>query len=899
MAYPLDDSSGGNGKPEPSYYVHNQNVAGAGLNHFYAGDIVRLGWEETGVNLVRVYDIYGNLFMQQAVNPAATSVSLGVISQCGYFRARYFGPITGDTWYGDSYGGGHFTVMPSDSRFVLQNLPGNGAPGKHGNPPFFTARAWLGIPSDRMQMNIDPTNNVMDGSQNDSVPVIMLDAPIAVQSWTNPPQDTAKSPNRPRYNLSAFSPVPGRSWDTLDNGWALFYPATTPVPGGNGSSVAANADKLFIQTGAGTAGGTSRVQVFYPNNTTRVEDHDNLLSGFDAEVKINAISQYIVVFGETGGVAPTMAPTSPGIVHLNGVAAMSSNLVPLGVTHFDGPRNEPDLDDRTMAQNSKAWAAGLKAGTPHAFAMAPCAERLDKNWPLFFANGGHIGLDGICTHIYDGNTPNITANRDSIESWFALKNRYCPDLPVWQTEAYNVPAADPAGPFGYGLFNPLNYAKLCQIAILFEQYDIPIERQPYWYDFSLGFWSYAAFLWTTTIQPMPSTIIQRGYAAEVFDKQFSYRLDMGSEAGNAIAVGSVYKGGTNSLSESVAAFASTCEIPGATITLNVVGLNNGDHVDVVDYAGNVTPTAVSGGKITIPLHSLSTYVELAAGVTVNVDSMFDWGANPNPSISRAATTFTLGGVSHAELCDDLLYSVQSSVAANGDVTDDAILLFPSNIVADRVVIFCPVPEDTNSCIIRFNVDTTVNGGTSWTTQKPVDTTANAASIMHGVSSNDIGTRFETFWTRQRIFSESFNAPITCNGVRIHVTRTSYGTSPDLQAAHVNAASTSVQQAAFEEIMVISGSTPVVSFAAPVNTGLPVIKGETGMGTIAYCHPGTYSGGINKRTYQWLRDGVTIVGDTKAEHLISAADHSHELDCIETASNLGGSISVHTGAIRIG
>jgi hypothetical protein len=74
-----------------------------------------------------------------------------------------------------------------------------------------------------------------------------------------------------------------------------------------------------------------------------------------------------------------------------------------------------------------------------------------------------------------------------------------------------------------------------------------------------------------------------------------------------------------------------------------------------------------------------------------------------------------------------------------------------------------------------------------------------------------------------------------------------------------------------------------------NTVAPVVSGTGTVGQILTTTNGTW---VNASTYayQWLRDGVAIVGATASTYVLVAADSTHAVSCRVTATNAGGSAS---------
>lgn len=78
---------------------------------------------------------------------------------------------------------------------------------------------------------------------------------------------------------------------------------------------------------------------------------------------------------------------------------------------------------------------------------------------------------------------------------------------------------------------------------------------------------------------------------------------------------------------------------------------------------------------------------------------------------------------------------------------------------------------------------------------------------------------------------------------------------------------------------------------PINLVLAAITGERTVGSQLSVTPGTWAGSPAPTfTYQWLRDGIEIVGETGLNHTITEDDVGFQLTVMETATNVGGTIA---------
>jgi hypothetical protein len=94
------------------------------------------------------------------------------------------------------------------------------------------------------------------------------------------------------------------------------------------------------------------------------------------------------------------------------------------------------------------------------------------------------------------------------------------------------------------------------------------------------------------------------------------------------------------------------------------------------------------------------------------------------------------------------------------------------------------------------------------------------------------------------------------------------------------------------------STPPCN--APVNDVAPALQyGNLDDGDSIVITDGDWSGDapINY-TYQWLRDGVAVVGETTQAYIITSADHDTEISCRVTGTNDCGSASALSDSVLI-
>lgn len=100
----------------------------------------------------------------------------------------------------------------------------------------------------------------------------------------------------------------------------------------------------------------------------------------------------------------------------------------------------------------------------------------------------------------------------------------------------------------------------------------------------------------------------------------------------------------------------------------------------------------------------------------------------------------------------------------------------------------------------------------------------------------------------------------------------------------------------------SAATPVIPPTLPVapnNTTPPVVTGLNEVGNTLTVSNGTWVGDEPiSYSYQWLRNGAEIVGETNNTYVLVEADQGNLVSCIVTATNAVGSASVQSNAIDV-
>lgn len=714
----------------------------------------------TGATGYSVYDWWGNVVSTGSIDPSATSFTPAT-PPGGWKYGWYFVDVTGPTLDADV----GYTVAATTITFIRDNsnfprmplvlsVPANAI---YDEQPDLVGKAVLGMGPSRFGVS-----NVTNLTSGDTLANAIDSANLAAQWWINP---AYADPARPRYQWSNFTAA------TYDS---LALPATS----GTYATVfckdgTIDGSTVFVAIGAGSVSG-AKITVYSPNASTLVETYDNLASPAAAKTAINGVSSYIFLWPNSG--APgTLAATAIGNAFFNGVKTVVSDLYPLGVTHFEGPANEflSASNGGLIAQEMKLFAAAVKAGNASAKAIGPCSVAINSSriqgWKDFFAAGGGDSCDEFATHAYNSPTQGVlTTARPAWETWLALIDQYgYGSKPIWQTEANNVILSVS------GCFMPRRSRVSMYWALLLEQYGIPREKNPPWYDIE-HFYGYPAWWQNNDFSLQPQAAMYRVLAEETWGQTHNQKLVFGT-VGDNIFLGSVYA----SASGKTAVLTATSAMANASATLSVTDTGT---LTVIDAFGNGSTVTVVDGLVKIPLSEIPTYVRLSAGCTVSVHSCNDWPpVDASPIVSVNARP-TMVGSSHPSVVPNdqqyfTDYSSQTGIlGASASSTDvppiTASMSWENATRMDRVIVFCSSPLQATGTLIDFDVQTSVDGVT-WVTQKTVTKTPPATA--NGFFN---ACWLRSFWDEQWIFDVKFDAPVTCKAMRLNVRSCSYGGMPD-------------------------------------------------------------------------------------------------------------------------
>lgn len=734
----------------------------------------------TNANAYTVRDYYGTVVSSGAVS-SATVVPTAPVGgwKLGWYRLYVTGSVN-DALFGLSLGATNFIIIRSDARFPTLPNSVSFSSGSEGRD--LIMKGALGIGTSRLTVDVVTPGGVSSGS-SDNLASVQTAVPFAKTYWSAPGAPYADSA-RPRL---LWTNIVATGCDFMTIGSLNIYPATELIDGST----------LTVATVAGTTSGTKLTVTV---SGVLMETYDNLASA-SAAVVATAASPRIKCFG--AGILSAGQSRVVGRTIWNNLVSIVSALYP-DVTRFEGPSNEPGLTAET-AHQMRLFQGAVHAGNAGAKAIGPCPVDIGDlaAWQVFFTAGGGNYCDEISFHDYNSMTNgDISLGRETITAFKSLLASNGMGAKVlWQTEA------GAAFNSVYGTYHPRRGRVNLLHTLLWEQYNIPRERNPVWYDGSHGFWSFPTWLAMADSSLNPQCAMYRVLAEETFGQAHSQSLTFGPIA-DRIILGSVYAGTAGS----TAVLILTSVMPGATVTLSLTGVPG--TLTVVDTFGVVSSVVVTKGKVTFAVTETPTYLRLPVGGAITAASFSDWsaaGAQAQVANSSLSAKATLDGVFNTAINDGSFPKSYPNVVFVSTVLPSALILtWPSAARVDRVLIYGGAAWQSGSALLDFDVQTSVNG-TTWVTQRTI-TKSTPQSFLHGTDWFNAGTQRETFWDEQWIFDVKFPAPVTCKAVRVFVRTTSYGGEPDA-ACLATGGQGDIPHFAAQEIVVLCDDNSIPQYLA--------------------------------------------------------------------------------------
>ena len=804
-------------------------------NIFYVGDTVSIRVTDHTATSYEVRDIFGAVLASgtpaftpspwvdsSTINAGGYDLNLGSGYAAGWYVVYFYGTNV-DANYGTSLGKTNFVVLrthpnfptPPTSTFSNYSFhpsghavpgPGDTYTGPTLDSPFdAVVRGVLGMGPGRLSLVAQNNPFVPDAGTHDRltdnvtylnqsiIPYLLSPGSQYVDTVRGGPKQFIEFPSYQCTYDILQAPNDGTKASYLV--WAEIYPINATI----------DPTKIFVEVIPGTGtGGT--MNVYYPDATTLVETY-NVVNNNDIDTQINGTSSYIAAYAGNNVNAGTLTKQAIGNVNSTALKSVVSTLYPLGVTYYEGPENEPGLG-YNIAHQYMLFQAAVHAAEPSAKAMGPCNVDINNGaWVPFFAKLNALGVTPDVISFHDYNTTlsgDVNQGRNNIERFLGwVKDAGFGSVELWQTEA----TGGQADVMHAALHTPRRARAILARILLWEQYGVPREHNPYWYDDSHGFWGDTGWIINEDQSLNPQAVLICVLNQETFGKNHHHRIDFGSVPANNMFLGSVYG---DPVHGSVAVIQCMSAMPSSTVTLTVNGTTA--PLTVVTGQGVESTVSQSSGRVTINLDEFPTYVRLPAGVTVSVYSVRDHGNNPNPNIAAAALSAKIGGSSVSRLVDGKFLDKYTGGSTSTGTTfststlpDTVEVKFNQSFTVSRVDAWCGPPYQHMCAMLTYTVDTW--DGTSWTTQTTV-TKSPPASFKFGEYGENTGSTYEQFYDDGWIESVTLPTPVSCQGIRFNVSAASYGGAVDTNADSVAngwGASTSTPMLTVQDIAVISGT----------------------------------------------------------------------------------------------
>jgi hypothetical protein len=755
---------------------------------FYVGGTApSVTLSKSGATAYEVRDYWGSIVSSGSVSGTTctpTAPTGGWVP--GWYRVYFTGPSS-DATNGNAYAATMFSVIRNDSHFPA--MPASTTVGFFGGEfaeP--VAKGIMGLGHSRHVIASYTTPTV--DPNGDTLATVQSQVVASKTYWSQPGAPYADA-SRPR---PLWVSTPGSCADCLTIGgssggtYLRVYAKTASV----------DSSQVYVATSAGSSSG-SKVQVYSPNSSTLVETFDNLASSAAAATAINAGSAYIRVYSGGQTTAATTSATVIGRTIWNNIVTVVTALYP-DIDRYEFT-NEPTLNDE-VAHQMRLFQGAVHAGNAGAKAIGPAPVDISNltganSWTTFLAAGGGSWCDEISFHDYNSMTNgNIAQGRSQITAFQALLAQYGQSgKALWQTEAGGAFTAV------YGVHHPRRARVKILHTLLWEQYGVPRERNPMWYDASHGFWAFPMPWQWGDRSVTPDAPLHRVLAEETWGKPFASMLDLGV-IGQRVALASLYTGTAGQ----VVVACATSTLPGATITYSTSATGS---LTAVDAFGNTSTVTVTDGLVTVPLAEIPTYLRLPVGATVSAYRISDW-----PPVAQAPAWRSSGVVGNvvassslvrtSVVTDDALWTSYGTnagtYAGTYSLPDTLAVAWPTASRMDRVIIWCGPAWQTNHALVDFDVQTS-NDGTTWTTQATVTKTT-PSSFLFGTDSSNTWCVRETFWDEQWVFDVPLPAPVTTKYLRLNVRATSYGGEPDAAANTAGGQGDSAQRVVIQEIAIL-------------------------------------------------------------------------------------------------
>jgi hypothetical protein len=532
---------------------------------------------------------------------------------------------------------------------------------------------------------------------------------------------------------------------------------------------------------------------------------------------INSGSTHIVAYSNASSAASTTfasaAVVTTGFVGIAAsVTAVAAQAVTSSVTcpAFEGPYNEPDDDPTLCAAQMVAFKAACVAGHAGAVVLGPGPVTINSamsGWITSFlaaANTLGLTLGGFSFHTYntvDGDM--VMCDNIFNQLTPALAAAGWGSVPLWMTEGDGTLVNN------FGAMSWRNFTHWMALrTLLFEVHGLPLHRAAHYYMSYFGY-NYPAWLKSGAYQQGPVVhpifSMWRGFSERTCLAGPPTRLAMPGAA-TYLFFASKYTNPTN-----VTVALVTAGQASGTMTLT---FGSSVASTTYDWAGNTVSTA-TGSTLVVSVSDLPTYVVVPSATTVTVTDADSGLGALTTNLAATATVHTSSPLPATQINNGVLedgYYITNGGNGPTQFRDSVpppawfVYTWPATQQVSRVILYTAPGWSEQYVPLQWNLYTW--SGTAWVLQAAYNNlTATSEPFM---TSNATWMTFtEQFWDGQHNFDIVLPTPVSTNGVRLDIIRTSYGSDPDNAAGSPNAGSaTSPPFACVREIQVYGPTQPL-------------------------------------------------------------------------------------------
>lgn len=442
------------------------------------------------------------------------------------------------------------------------------------------------------------------------------------------------------------------------------------------------------------------------------------------------------------------------------------------VTYWE-PRNEPNFGAsgaQFVEDELKAFHKAVKEADADAKVMGPGTVTIGPNnhglyWiDAFLRAGGGEYIDAFSFHAYNALNGDIFMSRRTMDDLQAVLEKHgIGDMEKWQTEQGFFAAL-------YGAYQPRLQGRWSMLEMMvFDQYNLPKERNHLWYDRSHGFWAFPTWWINDDGSLNPIGAMMRVFSEEQYGAPFLRKLDFGKD-GDKLFIGNVYRGEDRTTVAIMNTGAGTrslqVRIPGA------------DSVRLTSPFGVESDIAVNDGVATIDVPEVPVYLRLAPDQDAEIVPI-NWGPNlarqegvtarqVDESGQEVATT-GLDKIHNGYYENWYHYQRPDTGSWKSDsgfpVIVEMTLAEPADV--SRVAVFSHIPWQGNSTLVDYELQ--YDNGGEWVT---IDHVVQPRKVI-GVFTPPTRTTIDSYFSDQWIFEHQFDS-VKTQKIRLVVHETTYG-----------------------------------------------------------------------------------------------------------------------------